>query len=108
MGRILIAGCGYVGEALGARLIEDGHEVFGLRRKPRSLPARIQPIEADLADRRALRALPEGLDQVFYLVSPSGSEDTHYRHAYVVPGESRPRAMVCFVCFHPNSASTSG
>ena len=32
MARILIAGCGYVGSALGERLLADSHEVFGLRR----------------------------------------------------------------------------
>src|ERR1017187_10487677 len=30
--RVLIVGCGYVGLPLGAELVKQGHEVFGLRR----------------------------------------------------------------------------
>jgi nucleoside-diphosphate-sugar epimerase len=83
MSRILIAGCGYVGEALGTLLANDSHEIWGLRRNPRSLPPSITPIGADLAHRGELSALPEKLDTVFYLVSPTGPEDALYRRAYV-------------------------
>lgn len=82
MSRVLIAGCGYVGTALGERLIRASHQVWGLRRKPRSLPAGIEPIEADLIESKHLRALPEGLDFVAYLASPSGAEDALYRRVY--------------------------
>mgnify|MGYP002725889414 CR=1 FL=1 len=34
MARILIAGCGYLGAALGRRLFGASHEVWGLRRGP--------------------------------------------------------------------------
>jgi nucleoside-diphosphate-sugar epimerase len=83
MARILIAGCGYVGEELGNLLLADGHDVWGLRRNPRSLRAGIEIIAADLAQPEDLRDLPGGLDVVFYLVSPNGSEDALYRRAYV-------------------------
>lgn len=83
MAKVLIAGCGYVGEALGKRLLADDHEVWGLRRNPRSLPAGIKSITADLAQPEDLSDLPGGIDFVFYLVSPNGSEDALYRRAYV-------------------------
>jgi len=83
MARVLIAGCGYVGEALGKLLLADDYEVWGLRRNPRSLPAGIESIAADLAQPGGLADLPGGIDFVCYLVSPSGSEDALYRHAYV-------------------------
>jgi nucleoside-diphosphate-sugar epimerase len=83
MMRILIAGCGYVGEELANLLLADGHDVWGLRRNPRSLSGGIDIIAADLAQPEDLRDLPEGLDAVFYLVSPNGSEDALYRRAYV-------------------------
>ena len=83
MARVLIAGCGYVGEALGKRLLADDHEVWGLRRNPRSLMAGIECIAADLAQPEDLADLPGGIDFVCYLVSPNGSEDTLYRRAYV-------------------------
>ncbi len=83
MARVLIAGCGYVGTALGEQLFEDGHEVWGLRRKPTRMPAGIQPLAADLAAPRSLIELPSDLDYVFCLVSPSGPDDPHYRSAFV-------------------------
>jgi nucleoside-diphosphate-sugar epimerase len=83
MARVLIAGCGYVGEALGERLLADDHEVWGLRRNPRTLPAGIVSISADLAQPEDLADLPGDIDFVFYLASPNGSEDALYRRAYV-------------------------
>lgn len=83
MGRVLIAGCGYVGSALGVELSKGGHEVFGLRRRVEGLPEGLVPVAADLAAGAALDALPEGLDFVLYLAGPSGREDAFYRAAYV-------------------------
>jgi nucleoside-diphosphate-sugar epimerase len=83
MARCLIAGCGYVGEALGLRLASEGHTVYGLRRRVlRPLPGVI-PIEADLAVPASLVDLPVALDTIFYLASPGGAEDALYRSAYV-------------------------
>jgi len=80
---VLIAGCGYVGSALGEELASKNHEVFGLRRKPGSLPVGIVPVAADLTSPSTLGDLPRDLDLVFYLASPSGREDVFYRSAYV-------------------------
>jgi len=82
--RILIAGCGYVGTALGELLVEDEAVVWGLRRRTASLPPRLRAIEADLSVPRSLDALPRDLDYVFYTAAPgSGGEQIHYRHAYI-------------------------
>lgn len=83
MARCLIAGCGYVGEALGVRLASEGHTVFGLRRRVLSPPPGIVPLEADLGVPASLGDLPDGLDFIFYLASPGGAEDALYRSAYV-------------------------
>ena len=83
MAKVLIAGCGYVGSALGAALVADGDVVYGLRRRVVSLPAGVQPIEADLAVPKTLRDLPDGLDFVVYAASPGGPDDALYRTAYV-------------------------
>ncbi len=83
MARVLIAGCGYVGSALGEQLVADSHEVWGLRRNPRTLPPGIHPIEADLAGPDGCEDIPTDIDWIFYLVSPSGSEDALYRRAYI-------------------------
>lgn len=81
--RVLIAGCGYVGSALGELLSSDGHLVFGLRRNPASLPETIMPVAADLSHPIAPETLPEALDYVFYTASAGSSEDAAYRGAYV-------------------------
>lgn len=83
MARVLIVGCGYVGSALGQRLAADDHEVWGLRRRPVSMPPGVQPLAGDISSPRSLKELPADLDFVFYLVSPGGRDDPHYRAAYV-------------------------
>ena len=81
--RVLIAGCGYAGCALGERLAAEGHTVFGLRRNPGSLPPSIRSVAADLASPDSLDTLPRKLDCVIHAVSPDGSSDSDYRAAYV-------------------------
>jgi nucleoside-diphosphate-sugar epimerase len=84
MASILIAGCGYVGCALGVELAARGDEVFGLRRDPSGLPPSIRPVAANLLDEEALSArIPPGLDAVVYAASASGFSDAEYRAAYV-------------------------
>ena len=61
LSRILIAGCGDVGTALGLALAEHGHEVFGARRSAHRLPEPLHPLPVDLTDARAIeRADPHG------------------------------------------------
>jgi nucleoside-diphosphate-sugar epimerase len=83
MARVLIAGCGYVGAALGARLDRDSHAVFGLRRRAGALPWGVRPIEADLCIPSTLRELPPLLDFVFFAAAPGGRDDGLYRSLYV-------------------------
>ncbi len=83
MARVLIAGCGYVGTALGEALADDGHSVFGLRRRAERVGRGIEPLAADVADPGTLRRLPGELDFVFYTVSAGGREEARYRAAYV-------------------------
>ena len=83
MARVLIAGCGYVGSALGRSLAGDGNTVFGVRRHPAGLPDPIEPVAADLAVPATLQAIPKDLQQIVYAVSPGGAEDLLYRTAYV-------------------------
>lgn len=85
--QILIAGCGYVGEALARRLLADGHAVWGLKRRPTGLPDGVVPLEADVTDAPGLAAtlagLPATLDAVIYAVSASERSEEAYRRAYV-------------------------
>ena len=81
--RILIAGCGYVGSALARQLVQDGHEVFGLRREPRDLPDGVVPVAADLAEGHDLEAIPDGLDACVMAISADGRSESAYEAAYV-------------------------
>lgn len=82
MARVLIAGCGYVGTALGARLGRAGHFVWGMRRSPAPTPGPIVPIRADVREEALGDALPEGLDFIFYTASSGGGGEAAYRAAY--------------------------
>jgi nucleoside-diphosphate-sugar epimerase len=81
--RILIAGCGDVGAALGVELATGGHEVWGLRRDPAGLPAAIRPLHADLTRPATLIGLPRAIDIVVYTAAPDESTDRAYRATYV-------------------------
>jgi nucleoside-diphosphate-sugar epimerase len=80
--RVLIAGCGYVGTALAARLIVEGHQVWTLRRSRAAPPRGAVALCADLTDVDSLR-LPPRLDNVFYTASADRTDDRSYRSAYV-------------------------
>ena len=83
MSRVLIAGCGDVGGELARRLLADGHEVYGLRRRAHLLPAGVRPVAADLHDPDSLRAVPDGLDTVCYVAAADERSPDAYRGAYV-------------------------
>ncbi len=95
MNRILIAGCGYVGTALGVELAARGDEVWGIRRDPSGLPPAIRPLRGDLLDPDTLaRVLPDAPDVVVYAASAGGFSDHAYRSAYVDGVRSFLRALV--------------
>lgn len=83
--RVLIVGCGYVGLPLGARLVRDGHEVFGLRRNPAAEPglreAGIRPLFADITRPGELEKLTGGFDWVVHCVAAGGDLES-YREIY--------------------------
>jgi nucleoside-diphosphate-sugar epimerase len=80
---VLIAGCGYVGTALGLELLAAGDEVWGLRRNVAQLPTGFGALAADLGSSGALSGLPRALDYVVYCASADGSSDAAYAKAYV-------------------------
>ncbi len=81
--RVLIAGCGYVGTALGQRLVEQRHEVWGLRRDPSALPSSFNKLSADLSRSADLALIPRHFDFVVYAASAGESSDAAYERAYV-------------------------
>lgn len=80
--RLLIAGCGDVGSALGQRLGAEGVEVFGLRRTINQLPKPIQPIPGDLSVADGVPPLP-GCDYLVYCAAAKSRDPDIYRAVYV-------------------------
>lgn len=81
--RILIAGCGRLGSAVGAKLVAAGHQVYGLKRDPSGMPASISAIAADLLGSGLERAVPDAIDAVVYALTPAQRSESAYRGAYV-------------------------
>jgi len=110
--RVLVAGAGYVGAELAARLAREGHEVLALRRSPPPASARerVQWLACDLGDARAVAALPlADVEALAYLVAADARDDAAYRRAYVdglrgLLGDLRARGALRRVLF---ASSTS-
>lgn len=92
MSRILIAGCGDVGTALGLELFADGHEIFALRRTVTELPGEFTPIAADLISPATLARLPR-VDYLYYTAAADGRDDAAYERAYVTGLQNVLRAL---------------
>lgn len=82
MARVLIAGCGYLGQELGLRLVQEGHFVCGLRRDSRRLPPALSGFSADLNRSETLKNLPGPFDVVFYTAGSTNRSEVGYRLAY--------------------------
>src|SRR5213596_3210343 len=85
--RVLIVGCGYVGLPLGAELIKQGHDVYGVRRSAGAeadlTTAGIKPLLADITNRDDLSRLPGPFDSVVNCVSSTQGGVEEYRHVYL-------------------------
>ncbi len=83
--RVLIVGCGYFGLPLGAELVKQGHEVFGLRRSASDglLTAGITPVLADVTKPESLAGLPRDFDWVVNCVASGGGGAGEYRELYL-------------------------
>jgi len=85
--KCLVVGCGYVGLPLGAELVRQGHEVFGLRRSASSdaelKAAGVQPLVADITRPETLAKLPREFDWVVNCVSSTGGDAENYRQVYL-------------------------
>lgn len=84
---VLIAGCGWLGRAIGATLAARGDRVVGVTRSGRAdeaiRAAGIEPLRADLLEASDRRRLPADLDAVVACQAASGEGPEAYRLAYV-------------------------
>ncbi len=77
--KILIAGCGYVGRAVGKYFASKGDEVWGLSRSPQGLETLgVKPISADLLKAETLSGLPT-VDVVILSQAPSRASDDYHK-----------------------------
>ena len=85
--RVLIVGCGYVGLSLGTELVQQGHEVFGLRRSASAddqlKTAGITPLTADITAAETLARLPRNFDWVVNCAASGGGSADDYRQLYL-------------------------
>ncbi len=84
--KIAILGCGYVGGAVGASLVDDGHDVVGTtttpERQPEIAEVGIKPIVLQLSDTENLRSRLVDRNAV-YLCVAAGRERRNYREVYL-------------------------
>lgn len=79
--RVLLAGCGDVGTALGLRLSERGWAATGVRRHADRLPAPLAGVSLDLTDPGEER-LPD-VDAVVVTLTADGHDVAGYEHTYL-------------------------
>lgn len=84
--RVLVVGCGYLGLPLGAALVREGHQVWGLRRSAGAAPALreagLEPVPADVTDPASLASLAPRFDWVVNCVASGGGTAEDYRRIY--------------------------
>ena len=84
--KCLIVGCGYVGLPLGAELVRQGHEVFGLRQsaaaKDELKVAGIHLLVGDVTRPETLARLPHTFNWVVNCVAAGGGAE-NYRQIYL-------------------------
>lgn len=88
--RVLILGCGDIGERLAGQLPAEQFQVTGLRRHPPATDtANVHYRACDVTDRAALAAsLGEGFAQIVITMTPAERSDEGYRRAYVATCEN--------------------
>jgi nucleoside-diphosphate-sugar epimerase len=81
--RVLIAGCGDVGNVLASSLLQDGHIVYGLKRDTSTLPAGVKPIQADLTKPDTLKDLPMDVDRLVFMPTPASRDQAGYEAIFI-------------------------
>jgi nucleoside-diphosphate-sugar epimerase len=116
MARILIAGCGYVGEAAATAFHQQGWQVQGWTATAESaakLSDRPYPVHAvDVTDRSAVSAASGEFDVVIHSVSSRGGDEEQYRRLYFQGAQNLlhafPRATLLFTSSTSVYAQTDG
>jgi nucleoside-diphosphate-sugar epimerase len=82
--RVLVVGCGDLGQAAASLLHDGGLEVYGLRRSATALPAGMHLVQADVTQPDTLQGLAALKPRiVIYCVAADAHRDDSYRAHYV-------------------------
>jgi uncharacterized protein YbjT (DUF2867 family) len=74
--RVLVTGAsGFVGTHLGQALLDAGHEVRAMTRRPDDYDGPGEPVHGDVADQDSLADAVRGVDAAYYLVHSLDSDD---------------------------------
>ena len=83
MAQVVIAGCGYVGNALASSLIKEGHKVYGIRRDLSGLAPGVTGIVGNVARPDELGPAPKRVEYGVFTVSADEGTEHAYRKAYL-------------------------
>jgi len=89
---VLIAGCGDLGNAIGARLFTRGANIYGLRRNIDQLSKGLIPIEYDLLNEDMPPKLP-AVDYLIYTAAAKSRDPATYQRIYVDGPQKILRAL---------------
>lgn len=78
--KVLIAGCGYLGEHLSKVLCDNQYMVYTLKRTAHKIEC-AHPIQMDLGQ-LAIQDLPE-VDVIFYTAAPIAETEEAFEHTYI-------------------------
>lgn len=81
--RVLLAGCGDLGQRVAQRLTDRGAVVWALRRHPPAEPGAIRWLPGDLSDPARLVGLPDGITRIVFLPAPDARDEAAYRAVFV-------------------------
>jgi len=82
MAKVLIIGYGDIGKAVAIALAEDGHDVAALRRTKQIEDSKVKVLQADVSNTESLSELDLDVDQVVYILSPSGGSTSAYKEVF--------------------------
>jgi uncharacterized protein YbjT (DUF2867 family) len=93
MTRILVTGAtGFIGRRLVPALIEQGHEVRAMTRRPEAYDGPGQPVAGDVHDADSLKDPLEGVDVAYYLVHSLDDADFERKDAEAARGFAKAAA----------------
>ncbi|MNQ33786.1 hypothetical protein D3C85_472230 [compost metagenome] len=81
--RVLLIGCGDLGQRVARRFLARGDQVYALRRHPPADDSGIQWLQGDITRADTLPALPEGVTRLIHVPAPGARDAAVYQGVFV-------------------------